>query len=231
LASSAVSPAIVSSLRALLLGGGRDAQLALAQRLLTADERAILVGGLAQPAVELIELARQLLLLGDDALLHPLELVLAAPRVLFQRGPHLERGLPRLELAGLAQGVGLALALGDDLLGGDAGVAEPAIGEPLVEENADQEGQQSDQGIEPRQRVHHPSSRTRPFSVIEVRVRFDEYRWRRAASQMRNKSPRLCRVPWCFEPGMTRWASLLESFRLPLRRGACTPLSRSTPVV
>src|SRR5436190_298185 len=115
-----------------------------------AHEGAVLLGGLRQPAIELVELARQLFLLGDDALLDLLELALAAPRVILQRGTRLERGLPRLQLGGPADGVGLALAVRDDLLRGDAGVAEPAVGEPLVQEHADEQGEQADERIEPR---------------------------------------------------------------------------------
>src|SRR5438477_455724 len=105
----------------------------------------------------------------------------------------------------------------------------PAIGEPLVEEDADQEGQQSDQGIKPRQRVHHPSSRTRPFSVIEVRVRFDEYRWAaRGESNAQQKSPPLpCAVvfrTWYDQVGV----SVGELQASPSKRGLHTTLAFDT---
>ena len=219
-------------LAALLVGGGGDACFALAEGPVTRGQGTVLLGRLGQAPIELIELARELLFLGEDALLDLLELALAAPGVLFESRAHLQRRLACLEVGRLADAVGFALTLGDDLLRSSRRVAEAPVREPLVEEDTDEQRQQSDQRVEPGQRVHHPSSRTRPLGVLEVRVRFDEYRWRaRGESNAPTKSPRLCRVPWCFEPGMSRWASSMESFRLPLLRGACTPLSRSTPVL
>src|SRR5262249_22170051 len=204
-------------LAALLLHRGSHTLLAVGQRPLPSDEGALFVRRLGEPTIELIQLAGQLLFLAEDPLLDLLELPLAAPRLLFERGARLQRRLARLQLGALADAIRLALSLRDDLLRGDGGIAEPAIGEPLVQQDTDEEREQADERVEPGQRFHHPSSRARPFIVIEVRVRFDEYRRRaRGESNTQKENPRLCRVPWCFEPGMTRWASSMESFRLPL---------------
>jgi len=127
LASSAVSPAIASSLR-------RCSSSAELSRVSFSTEEAVLLQLVVRDAaLDLVELAGQLLVLLDDPLLDLLDLALAPAGLLVQLGPGLEGDLPGLELGGLASGVGLALGVLDDPARSDLGGSDPAVGQDLVE--------------------------------------------------------------------------------------------------
>src|SRR5439155_24595414 len=120
----------------------------------------------------------KILLLGDDALLDLLDLTLAPARLVLEDGPGPEGALLGLELGGLAEVFDVPRGLPDEGFGAALGLADLTLGEPPVEDNAD------DQADERKDRVE-----TQPNFV-----HFRKYR-----RQGRNQSnPRLCRAPTVF---------------------------------
>src|SRR5437879_10322369 len=120
-------------LAAMLVERRAKPRLRLDDRALAAEEAALLQLVVRDAALDLVELAGQLLVLLDDPLLDLLDLALAPAGLLVQLGPGLEGDLPGLELGGLASGVGLALGVLDDPARSDLGGSDPAVGQDLVE--------------------------------------------------------------------------------------------------
>ena len=110
-----------------------EPRLRLDDRALAAEEAALLQLVVRDPALDLVELAGQLLVLLDDPLLDLLDLALAPAGLVVQLGAGPEGGLPGLELGGLAAGVGLTLGILDDPARPDLGGSDPAVGQDLVE--------------------------------------------------------------------------------------------------
>src|SRR4030095_9620179 len=109
-------------------------------RLLAPDELAVLRARLAESALQLVELARKLFLLREDALLDLLDLALALARFRLGGGARLQRGFLDLELGALEAIGGIALGVLNDALGLLRRVPEPALADPLVENESEHEG-------------------------------------------------------------------------------------------
>src|SRR5881628_2676716 len=174
----------------LLLERRGEAAFLLAEHLLARDEVAVLGGGLGQPPLELVELPGEILLLGEDALLDLLDLALTPARLVLEDSPGLEGGLLGLELGGLATGFGVPRGVLDESLGAALGIADLALGEPLVEDKPDDEADYPEDRVETQPNFLH----------------FRSIGGRQGISQI--PASAVCRR--CFEPGLTRWAPLIK---------------------
>ncbi len=140
-------------LAALLVERGAEALLLLEEHLLLLREGRVLRREIGEASLDVGELARELLVLRDRALLDLLDLALAAADLGLEVPARLERALPQLELRRLAPVLRVALRVVHDALRALTGLAEPLVGDPLVQEEPDQEGENADDGID-----HEPES-------------------------------------------------------------------------
>src|SRR5205823_13285180 len=108
--------------------------------LLAAGDLAILRDRLVEPAIELVELARELLFLREHALLDLLDLALALPGVVVEDRARFERGFLGLELGSLHAVGRLALGLVDDALSLGRRAADLSFADPLVQYAAEHQG-------------------------------------------------------------------------------------------
>src|SRR5438067_3720350 len=132
----------------LLLERRGEADFLLAERLLARDELALLRRRVVQPPVELIELAREILLLRNDALLDLLSLTLPPTHLLLQLQAPLEGGLLDLEVGDLVTVRDFTLGVLDDQFGAALSIADLALAEPLVEVEPDDDGEERNGGVE-----------------------------------------------------------------------------------
>ena len=131
----------------LLVERGREPAFLLADRLLAAGQVAVLRDGFVQASLELLELARELFFLGEHTLLDLLDLALALPRFRLERRARLERGFLGFEVGGLETVGGVALGITNDAFGLVPRVADLPLADPLVEEEADDEGKDRDDRV------------------------------------------------------------------------------------
>src|SRR6185295_10685512 len=107
---------------------GAEPALGLRVAALAVDQALVLVGILGQPALELLELARDLFFLGEDPLLDGLDVPLAAAGLVLERRARLQHGFARFQLGGALARFGLALGGLDDPLGVTLGRLGDAVG-------------------------------------------------------------------------------------------------------
>src|SRR5262249_50521602 len=183
----------------LLVERHRQSAFLLADRLRPPAELALLRERLVEPPLELVELARELLFLGEHALLDLLDLALALPRIFLEGRARLERRLLHLELGGLYAVGRFTLGLLHDALRLRRGVAGLPLADPLVQEKADDESEDRDDrvGNEPNPLHCRSIGGTKRGSQIPASA--------------------VCRgVSNLASPGGRRYS---EGFRLPLREG------------
>src|SRR5882724_11742082 len=111
----------------LLVERDPEPRLLLADGLLAARELAVLRTRLVESPLELVELARELFLLRDDALLDLLDLALALPRLLVESRARFQRAFLGLEVGGLQTVGGVALGILDEALGTARRVADLTV--------------------------------------------------------------------------------------------------------
>src|SRR5262249_23064492 len=160
-------------LASLLVEGLGEPTLFLTDPDLALGQRALLVTVGAHPAVDLVQLAGQLLFLGHDPLLALLEVALAPAGFRFQLLAGLEGDLLGLEVSGPAAGVRLALAGDHDLPRALAGVADLPVADPLVDEDTEEEGDDDEDRIEDPERLDHGLSSPRLRGERQIAVRFE----------------------------------------------------------
>jgi hypothetical protein len=152
-------------LAAMLVERRAEPRLLLDDRALATEEAVLLQLVVRDAALDLVELAGQLLVLLDDPLLDLLDLALAPAGLLVQLGAGLEGDLPGLELGGLAVGVGLALGILDDPARPDLGGPDPAVGQDLVEGDPGDEPQAEANRRKQPNRIHVHLQRTHGVDV------------------------------------------------------------------
>src|SRR5262249_2273558 len=195
-----------------LLGAGRrEAPFLLADRLLAPGDLALLRDRVVEPPLELVELARELLFLREHALLDLLDLALALPRLFLEGRTRLERRFLHLELGGLHAVGRFALGFLHDALRLHRSVAGLPLADPLVEEEADDEGKDRDDrvGNEPNPLHCRSIGGTKRGSQIPASA--------------------VCRgVSNLVSPGGRR---LFRGLQASPSRGACTPPSYTAPLL
>src|SRR5262245_59833803 len=147
-ASSAVRPAIDSSLR-------RCSSSAWASRPSLSATAFSRPASSRSFALELIELARELFVLRQRALLDLLDLALALAGLGLGGGARLERGFLHLEVGALDAVGGVTLGVLDDALGPARRVPELPLADPLVQDEAEHEGEHCDDGVKDEPNALH----------------------------------------------------------------------------
>src|SRR5262249_627071 len=118
----------------------------LDDRFLPVVEAPVLRRVFVEPALDVVELAGQLLLLGEDALFDLLDLALAPADLVLELAARLQHDLLGFQVSRAVARFGVALGVADDAGGARARVTELAFADELLEQEPDKEGDDRDYG-------------------------------------------------------------------------------------